>query len=682
MPIQDPLPPTLPTVAQTDAGSFRQVLHPVLSPDGQRLVFIAAGRLWQQSLNGGQAQRLFEGRVHESWPAFSPNGRQLAFVHRDDGREEVRVFDYARSQISTLDAGLQYEQLSWSPDGQRLSWVEENADTASIVVFSRTERTKKQVRSRGMWSPRPHFSSDGQSLYVTANRAGRGTLSRLSLQKKDTSHMLTQLSRPISDGLVSPDGKWLAFRRNWGVWLASTATQPITEDQVHMLSAEGGKNFTFAPDSSAAIYATRNRVWRQPLAGGDREEITIRFVQPPPTPSPILLRNVRLLNFETQGFGPPTDVFLENGDIQWIGADRGQPLPAETIILDGQGRFAIPGLFDLHVHANNTDPRTFLAYGITSVRDTGSWIMEMDALNDRADFSAEPAPRSFFSGAIFEGQPPFWGDYFLPIATATEARDAVRRQKKAGAHFIKVYSSLSWPLQRVVAQEARQNGLPVVGHGMDVEGVTKSVMLGYASLEHTSFFHRFYEDVLQMLAAAGTHWDPTLAVVGGNALLLRDEPTRLADTKLRAWTSERQLDRARRHSHRKAVGDYALRGYWQETLASVRAAHALGVQLLVGTDTPNPECFVGASLHWELGHFVQAGLSPFRVLQLATQKAAAFLGAAELGTLAVGKRADLVLLDANPLEDIRNTQTIWRVIKAGGLFDPNALRPVFPRHTP
>jgi imidazolonepropionase-like amidohydrolase len=93
----------------------------------------------------------------------------------------------------------------------------------------------------------------------------------------------------------------------------------------------------------------------------------------------------------------------------------------------------------------------------------------------------------------------------------------------------------------------------------------------------------------------------------------------------------------------------------------------------VGTDAPNPECFYGSSLQWELAHFVEAGLSPAETLRLATQGAAAAVGAEDLGTIAPGKLADLVLLEANPLENIRNTETIWRVIKGGWLFDPDQL---------
>jgi imidazolonepropionase-like amidohydrolase len=122
--------------------------------------------------------------------------------------------------------------------------------------------------------------------------------------------------------------------------------------------------------------------------------------------------------------------------------------------------------------------------------------------------------------------------------------------------------------------------------------------------------------------------------------------------------------------------DNAMRGVWVQQLAAIRAAHRRGVKLLAGTDSTHECHFYGSSLHWELEHFVQAGIPPLEVLRIATQQAAEAVGAQDdLGTLEPGKLADIVLLDKNPLEDIRNTQTIWRVIKGGWLFDPEKLRP-------
>ena len=383
---------------------------------------------------------------------------------------------------------------------------------------------------------------------------------------------------------------------------------------------------------------------------------------------------MRVLDFRAGGFGPESSIFVKRGRIRWIGSEDDRMLPPETTVIDAGGRFAIPGLFDMHVHEQDAhQQKRFLAYGVTSVRDLSGWLEWLGALKDRSDSSSDPLPRYFISGDMFRGGYPIHPSLWLLIYDEDDARHYVRLWKQWGADFLKVYYPLSWTLQRVVAGEARRQGVPVVGHGSNgVAEIVKSVTLGYTSLEHSLTPTRAGDDVLQLLAAAGTRWDPTLST-RGHPLLLRDEPERLADAKLRAFTPEWAIRKARAGgSSMWALGEHEARGRWVDLLASVKDAHERGVKLLIGTD----RAWLAASLHWELEYFVQAGLSPLEVLRIATREAAEAVGAEdELGTLDPGKLADLVLLDANPLENIKNTQTIWRVIKGGWMFDPEAMQP-------
>ena len=696
--IQDPVPP--PKWAPAAPGSSvppRSVVGPRPSPDGRRLVFGAGGYLWQQQLDGGPAQRLFEGSAFEAHAAFSPDGRRLAFVRSEHGQDDqLMVFNFENRQMRTLASAWRYRHVSWNPDGQRLVFVEHGSNPSACIFFRcRTHRVvavnvsdgKKEnladVGADYSWLGRPHFSADGQSLYftayVTANVTANGTVYRLPLKEGAKPEAITQLERQ-SNALVSPDGKWLAFRRNTEIWVAPLGKEPVKEEEIRQLSPEGGFSFAFMPDGPAVIYAAGNRVWRHPLAGGEREEIPIRLELPRPTPPPLLLRRVRVLDFASGGFGPETSVFIEQGRIRWMGSESGRRLPRETLILDAGGRFAIPGLFDMHVHAfagwtlRDRTLRAFLAYGVTSARDVGVALTLLNALADRSEATSEPVPRFFYAGDIFHAEFGALGGS-LRIHNEDEARSYVRRWKERGAHFIKAYVDLPWPLHRAVAEEARRQGLPVIAHGRHLKEITKAVTLGYASLEHTTMYSRLYDDVFQMLAAAGTRWDPVVGLDLATTLLVRHEPERLEDAKLRAFAPERYIRRLQAGgSSFGDAGDKVLRGALVDLLADIRAAHRRGVKLLAGSHASDKE-FVLA-LHWELEYFVEAGILPLEVLRIATQEAAAAVGAEDdLGTLEPGKLADLVLLDANPLEDIKNTQTIWQVIKGGWVFDPEELRP-------
>ena len=675
--IQEPiLPPTADWLSTESSSAPQFILHPRLSPDGQTLVFGAAGYLWQQHLQGGPARRLFSGSAIERDPAFSSDGGWLAFVHIQHGKEEIRVLSLETGEVRTIASGQSYWNLNWASDVQQLVFVEIDTHTfqSKVIALSVSDRSREELAEIDWWwGSRPHLSSDRRELYF-AGRPGAGQLYRLRLTPGAKPEAITQLERQLMRPLVFSKGQRVVFKRNREIWMASLESGLVKEEHLHRLSKEGGNSFAIAPDGLAVIYSAGKRVWRQPLGGGPREEIPVRLELGRSTPPPLLLRRVRVLDFRTGGFGPESSILIERGRIRWIGSEDDRTLTPETTIIDAGGRFAIPGLFDMHVHEQDAHlQKRFLAYGVTSVRDVSGWLEWLGALKDRSENSSDPLPRYFFSGDMFRGGYPIHPSLWLLIYDEDDARHYVRLWKQWGADFLKVYYPLSWTLQRVVAEEARRQGLPVVGHGSNgVAEIVKSVTLGYTSLEHSLTPTRAGDDVLQLLAAAGTRWDPTLST-RGHPLLLRDEPERLADAKLRAFTPEWAIREARAGgSSMWTLGEHEARGRWVDLLASVKDAHERGVKLLIGTD----RAWLAASLHWELEYFVQAGLSPLEVLRIATQEAAEAVGAEnELGTLEPGKLADIVLLNKNPLEDIKNTQTIWRVIKGGWVFDPEALRP-------
>ena len=680
--VLDPVIPERADLTTTRGGQRpRWILHPRLSPDGRSLVFGAAGYLWRQPLDGGVARRMFDGSGFEWEPAWSPDGQQLAFLHRESGEQEVRVFSFDEDQTRTLASGSRYFGLNWSPDGERVVFVEAARRAESIVAVSLDDGSRVQLVEAlpSMYWARPHFSADGLGLFLSPGRASPpelGTLQRVVLDGSSEPQAFAHIT-DMRDALVAPGEDWLAFRRNAEIWVAPLDEQPVTEASVRLLSPVGGQTFSFTPDGMAVIYAQGDRVWRHPLTGGDPVEIPMRLELERPVPPAVLIRDVNVLDFNSGGFRGESSMLIEDGRIRWIDSDGDRSPPPGTAILDGGGRFAIPGLFDMHLHTEVTGAyqKALLAYGVTSVRDVGAPLPLVSALADRGEFTPNPVPRYFYSGDSFEGvQPDPPPQYKVKPTSPEEARRYVRLWDQMGVSFIKVHPPISWPLQRVVADEARALGLPVVGHGVTLEEMIKSVTLGYRSLEHGPNAG-VYEDVLQLFATVGTRMTPTLDPNWGSSLRNRRDRKQFTDPKLQAFIPEWwQITRGGPWS----IDSPLMRGLWAERLAAVRSAYEAGVALQIGTDAQNgvPRRYHGVSLHWELENFVEASIPPLEVLRIATQEAAVAVGAEDdLGTLEVGKLADIVLLDANPLEDIKNTQTIWRVLKGGWVFDPAVLQP-------
>lgn len=661
-------------VATLATGGPWAVQTPRLSPDGRTLVFGAAGYLWRQVLEGGTAARLTQDEALESSPAFSPDGHTLAYVASTRGSDSIMLLDLAGGQTRTLRTGAGIGSLSFSHDGKRLlATVNRNFLGESVIAIDIASTAVETLFPVSLWSPRPSFAADDRSVYYTSDSSGIGNVYRVAPRKGAASEAITRFADFVSDAQLTPDDRKLVFRRNRSIFTVPLTAAVPEERDVRKLSSDGGDAFALTPDGAGVIYAVGARVWVQPLAGKARRELMVHLMLPSAVPPSTLILHARPLDFKAGGFGSETSLLLKEGRILRIGDDAARDAPPDARVIDAGGRYAIPGLFDFHAHTGDANPKSFIGYGITSVRDTGYNLDQLTALQDRSEHTDAALPRYFYAGELFEGERPYWGDRgSLLITNERDARDYVRRFKALGVNFIKVYPSLTWQLHRVVSDEALRQGLPVVGHGTSVEEITRSVTLGLYTLEHTNLMGPIYDDVLAMLAATGTHWDPTLACMGADTLLLRDRPEELTSPRFVGLTPPSYLEFATADAYR-GVATSTLRGVVAGELDSIGHAARLGVKLHAGTDAPNPNCFFGSSLHWELERFVEAGLTPLEVLRIASLDAAIAVGREDLGSLEAGKAADLVLLDRDPLEDIRNTRSIWRVVRGGWVFDPDRL---------
>ncbi|MDP5069960.1 MAG: amidohydrolase family protein [Congregibacter sp.] len=427
----------------------------------------------------------------------------------------------------------------------------------------------------------------------------------------------------------------------------------------------------------------------------------------------LLIRQVTPVD-AASGVMATQDVLISNGII----LSMGQALlaPASTKVIDGRGRFLIPGLWDMHVHLSydprliDSMPDLFLDYGITSVRDTGGNLERLLPLLASHYGLEAQAPRVFFAGPLLDGSPVVYsGNEATGIGqstiTAKQARSRVQELAKAGVNFIKIYEMVSPEVFDALANEAALHKLPVAAH-VPLSMLASEVAPRVQSLEHLRNIELDCADNAEALLQerralldAGRD-EPGMALRSSIHDLQRDlaiqneDPLRcdkvlnsldntiqVPTARLNAMTQYppfarddwgaalNTLPEAVRRDWRKAPEymdpvAYKAQGDW--TLRMISRLAAKNVAIGAGTDTPIGWAIPGYSLHHEMEILVAAGLDARRALAAATLVPASFFGLeSSLGQVAEGYQADLLLLDANPLEDIRHSRRLRAVIFRG-----------------
>ncbi len=443
----------------------------------------------------------------------------------------------------------------------------------------------------------------------------------------------------------------------------------------------------------------------------------------------MVIKDVTVIDATGHGAEPHRTVNIENGHIVAVIPSKKAHIPKNATIVDGAGKFLIPGLWDMHTHGAS-DTRApwshllFVANGVVGVRDMSG---PPDARAWRATQASnpDPSPTIYLGSPIVDGPNPTWPESIV-AADEAQGREVVDQQQQRGADFIKVYSGLPRNAYFAIAGEAKKRSIPFEGHVPEAVTAAEASDAGQKSIEHLTQvaegcskeektiaaererleglfrapdadmaqkiavgqkiirlnFHvvETYDDATAQLLLAqfmknGTWQTPTLTLLQAEI----DDPLDANDPRLKFLSKEvRARWDAGYYGHfpppaRAAMVQLA-RAEFEESKKIVGLMYKAGVPILAGTDTMNPHCFPGFGIHDELALLVDAGLSPLAALQAATRNAAQFVGQLDSrGTIEVGKTADLVLLDKDPLIDIHNTRSIQAVFLNGRLFPRAAL---------
>ena len=653
-----------------------------LSPDAKRIAAIALGKLWIIPV-GGTARAIADIPFSARGAAWSPSFDEVAWSGGAWEQEDIfatNVSTGATRRVTALPG--REASPSYSPDGRYLAFVHDQEhgtlrviDAHATMPVSDTGQTRnlgaatvswmRAVDASPQWSP----ASDALLLVGDFNQGKptTATLVRLSGARQTITRVPdapTFLSWTTNDAI-----SWLRHDRLWQAPFDSSGlradVQPLGSDPALYASAGNDGSVLYTSEGGLRL--------RSPDGAEQRLGWPIAFT--PPVAPTLLIRNVHVIDGTGAPATPPTDVLVERGRIARMIAP-GIAAPGASVI-DGTGKFLIPGLMDMHAHVYRPDLLPgYLYFGITTVRDQGSLMGPLVAYGDAIAAGVLPGPRVNYGGFQFYSDWPFdeeQGRGIEPEADPDHVKRSVALAAAFGAQHIKTRTFRRWDINARMIEEGHRRGMRATGHcahplPLVAAGLDAKEHIGLCATRANASVYslndvRMYDDIVQLFRAARIGVVPTISYLS-LAARMNAQPTMLdSDAELApfiaknsfGWMIEMTPD-ARERNERAAQ---------QARMSTARLARA-GITIGTGTDIWQ----IPTGVHLELEELVASGLTPAQAIRAATSGSAHILGAdKDFGTIEVGKQADLVLLDANPLTDIRNTRRIASVIKGGRLVD-------------
>ncbi|MFG6447318.1 amidohydrolase family protein [Roseateles sp. BYS180W] len=698
--------------APFDAHMLRWVR---VSPDGKQVVYSAAGQLWQRALPEGQPRRLRadDGAV-ELFPAFSRDGRQLVFLRWQDaqlGQLILRDLASGKETVLTPEPG-KYLSPQLSPDGRQVVYRKARSgaltgpggglDSGIYVAPTQGRGAPVRITRDG---EAPQWGADASAVYVQRSRSTSEVTSQQLLVRIDLSTRAEQElvnAEYANSFTLSPDGQWLGFVDRYHTYVLplpqtgrplSVGAQQDSLPQ-RRLDLNAGAELHWSGDSRTLHYALGRE-----LFSVAREQAFAPGFTPPErglaigpqlrtslAPGRVALVGARLLTLRANAPEEVIEngtVLVENGRIAAIGARDSVPLPPNTQVVDASGKTIIPGLIDIHWHGamaeqqitpqQNWQQYASLAFGVTTLHDPSNNTGDIFTQAERQRAGLSVGPRVYSTGTILYGAR---APIISEVRSLADALTHLRRQQAAGAFSVKSYNQPRREQRQQILEAARQTGMMVVPEGGSLFQMNMSMLIdGHTTIEHALPVAKVYEDVLQLWPQTGVAYTPTLNVAYGG---LDGEHYWYARTEV--WKHP-LLSRfvPRNVLQPRAVRRPTAPDEDYNVLQVARTATQLaraGVRVNIGGHGQRE----GLGAHWEMWMLGLGGMRPLEALRAATLSSAQSLGLdAHLGSLEVGKLADLVVLNGDVLKDIRQSDRIHAVMQSGRLYSLPRLDEVWPR---
>ncbi|MGI2049776.1 amidohydrolase family protein [Shewanella oncorhynchi] len=674
-----------------------------VSPDGNKVVFEALGKIWLKSLPDGRMSRLteFDNNIAELYPQWSRDGKNIVFTtwnDQDQGTVQVISAKGGKPKQLTSEPG-KYVEPTFSPNGE-------------LVVYRKTQGGNLTPRT---WSQEPglykvdikgkqnsKISTDGYQaqfganadrvFFMNSSEDETPQLSSINLDGFDK--RVHYSSKHATEFRVSPDGEQLAFAERFKVWVTPFAKHGETVEigpnasnlPVSQLSARAGESISWNSKSDQLYWTLGPELYQAKVDTQYRDKdekaqpsiIDLGFTEKADVPrGTIAFVGGKVITMENDQVIDNGVVIVKDNHIVAVG-DANVAIPKDAQIIDIKGKSIMPGLFDAHAHGPQADDEIVpqqnwalysgLSLGVTTIHDPSNDTTEIFAASEQQKAGNIVGPRIFSTGTILYGANA--PGYTSHIDSLDDAKFHLERLKKVGAFSVKSYNQPRRNQRQQVIAAARELGMMVVPEGGSLLQHNLSMVAdGHTTIEHSLPVGSIYNDIKQFWSQTQVGYTPTLVVAYGGISgenYWYDKTDVWAHPRLSMYVPADILQaRSMRRPHAPESH------YNHFNVARVaNELNKLGVHPNIGAHGQRE----GLAAHWEMWMFAQGGMSNMEVLKTATINPATTFGMEQqLGSIKEGKLADLIVIDGDPLADIRVTDRVTHTMVNGKLFDAETM---------
>jgi imidazolonepropionase-like amidohydrolase/Tol biopolymer transport system component len=676
------------------------------SPNGKQVLYSALGYVYLKDLPSGAPHRVTKQTDHfEFYPSWSRDGKSIVYVTwSDDKLGSVRVAPAigGEGRVVTPKPG-HYIEPQFSPDGSKIvyrttsdGYLTSNlyAGESAIFAIPASGGTPVRVSKRGAL---PMFGADNNRIFfITFEDEGKRALR--SVDGNGSDERQHAISAFATEFAISPDEKWLAWIEKFDAhvtpFVRTGKSIEISPDMktipIATVTKDAGEYLHWSGDSQRLYWSLGPELFSRDLkdafaflAGAPatlpkppETGVNIGFSRPYDVPSgKLALTGARIITMRGDEVIENGTVVIDGNRITAVGANVA--VPADAKVIDAAGKTILPGIVDVHWHGSMGSDQIIpqqswinyaaLGFGVTTIHDPSNDTAEIFTASEMAKAGLIVGPRIFSTGTILYGAK---SPYKAEINSLDDALAHLRRMKAVGAFSVKSYNQPRRDQRQQVIEAARQTRMMVVPEGGSLFMHNMTMVIdGHTGVEHSLPVAHIYDDVMQLWPKTKSGYTPTLIVGYGGSFgenYWYQKTDVFDDPRLTKFVPRRVLDsRSRR---RTMIPDEEYNHVDNARIA--KALQDAGVSVQLGAHGQRE----GLGAHWEMWMMAQGGMTPLHVLRAATLDGARYLAMdKDIGSLEPGKLADLIVLDRNPLENIRNTESVRYTVVNGRIFDSETI---------